>query len=135
MDTLRIKWSAVLVGLVVLPVIYAASTFVLNLVVDHPTSSPTAWMLLTPFTTAILWLGPGFSTGYLAKESPLKHGLVLGGLILLAAFAFLAMYPTVGTPESDVDMPPIAGFLAPLVIGSIVGAFLGHFIARRRGAR
>jgi hypothetical protein len=135
MDALRIKWSAVLVGLVALPVIYAMSHFLLSLVVDHPTNSPLTWMLLTPITTALLWLGPGCVTGYLARQSPLKHGLALGALILLVAFVFLALFPSVGRPEFDADMPPISGFLVPLVIGSIAGAYLGNLLARRRGSR
>jgi len=56
-------------------------------------------------------------------------------MILLAAFAFLALFPSVGTPEADMNMPPISGFLAPLVIGSVAGAYIGNFIARRRGVR
>jgi hypothetical protein len=132
---LRIKWGTVLVGLIALPVLYGASDFLLNVAVDNPAKSEATWRLLTPFTTAILWLGPGCITGYLAGQSPLKHGLALGGMILLAAFAFLALFPSVGTPEADMNMPPISGFLAPLVIGSVAGAYIGNFIARRRGVR
>jgi hypothetical protein len=40
-------------------------------------------MLLTPITAAILWLAPGFATGYLAKQSPLIHGLALGFMIVV----------------------------------------------------
>jgi len=45
------------------------------------------------------------------------------------------LFPSVGTPEVDANMPPIAGFLLPLVIGSVAGAYIGNFIARRRGVR
>src|SRR5438552_959147 len=56
---------AVTIGIVTMVVVYGGATFVLNLMIHRPTDNPSLWILLAPIFSMVLWLLPGFMTGYI----------------------------------------------------------------------
>jgi hypothetical protein len=134
METFRFNVWAVVVGLIALPILYAVLNLISHGAVDNPAESPAAWSLLAPLSAVVLWLAPGFATGYIAKRSPLKHGVALGVSVLVAAPVGLALARLVGFQALGLPFFLLAGFLVPIAVGSVVGAFIGSYVANRGSA-
>ena len=87
---------------------------------------------------AILLFVPGAVTGFLAKRSPLMHGLLLGALIVIFLGLLFLLAGTWGVKNNsaalrDLDSMAVGGAVL-LMIGSSLGAVLGDFLgATQRG--
>ena len=129
-----INVRAVLVGVVTFPIVYVVGAFLGNLIVKHPTESPGLWLSTAAIFAVLLWLLPGFTTGYIAKRSPLTHGLLLGAGSVLLTLVILGILEFVIPFSDSLPISLIIGFLAPVFLGSCIGAFIGHYFANRRRA-
>lgn len=130
----RISVRAIVVGLVMLPVVYVAGTLLGNMLVGHPDEAPRAYLYLASIFAVLFWLLPGFITGYIAKQSPLAHGLLLGAGSILLTLLVIAILELALRFSDSLPMSLIVGFLAPMFLGSCIGAFIGHYFAKRRHA-
>jgi hypothetical protein len=125
---------AVIIGLGMLMLVYPAGAVLLNLLIEHPSRDAAAWRFLAPIFSGILWLLPGFTTGYLARRSPLMHGLLLGiGSVFLVLLA-LGILELIFRYSDSLPTQHVIGFLIPLFIGPCLGAFIGHYVANRTKA-
>jgi len=125
---------AVTIGIVTMVVVYGGGTFVLNLMIHRPTDNPSLWILLAPIFSMVLWLLPGFMTGYIAKKLPLRHGLWLGAASIGTVVVTLSVLELLLRFSTSISPSLVVGFLVPIFGGSVLGVFIGHYFAKRRNA-
>ena len=111
-----ISVRAVVLGLVTFPIVYSVGATLANLIVGHPSESPGIGLFIAPIFAAVLWLLPGFTTGYIAKRSPLLHGFLLGGASVLLTLIILGVLEVVIQFSEYWPMAFVIGFLAPVFL-------------------
>lgn len=130
----KVSVRAIAVGLVMFPVVYVVGTLLGNMLIRHPEGAPGAYLYMASILAVLFWLLPGFTTGYIAKQSPLTHGLLLGAGSILLTLLVIAILEFVLRFSDSLPMSLIVGLLVPVFLGSCIGAFIGQYFANRRHA-